>query len=65
MNPASSAVNPVGSGSGIAALLAGEGLPEFAAITPDQVREHIPVLLADLNTSLGAIEAQLDEALRR
>jgi len=63
MTPASSAVNPDGSVSGFPALLAGEGLPEFSAITPDQVREHIPVLLEDLNTSLGAIEAQLDEAL--
>jgi len=63
MTQASSTVNPDGSVSGMPALLAGEGLPEFAAITPDQVKEHIPVLLEDLNTSLGAIEAQLDEAL--
>jgi oligopeptidase A len=63
MTQAPSTVNPDGSVSGMPALLAGEGLPEFAAITPDQVKEHIPVLLEDLNTSLGAIEAQLDEAL--
>jgi len=55
MTQAPSAVNPHVSMSGIPALLAGEGLPQFAAITPDQVREHIPVLLEDLNTSLGAI----------
>jgi oligopeptidase A len=63
MTQAPSTVNPDGFVSGMPALLAGEGLPEFAAITPDQVKEHIPVLLEDLNTSLGAIEAQLDEAL--
>jgi oligopeptidase A len=63
MTQAPSTVNPDGSVSGMPALLAGEGLPEFAAITPDQVKEHLPVLLEDLNTSLGAIEAHLDEAL--
>jgi len=63
MTQAPTAVNPDGTVSGVPALLAGEGLPKFAAITPDQVKEHIPVLLEDLNTSLGAIEAQLDEAL--
>jgi oligopeptidase A len=63
MTQAPTAVNPDGTVSGVPALLAGEGLPKFAAITPDQVKEHIPVLLEDLNTSLGAIEAQLDETL--
>ncbi len=30
------------------ALLAGEGLPHFEAITPDQVSEHMPELLPQL-----------------
>jgi oligopeptidase A len=45
------------------ALLVGAGLPNFEAISPDQVRAHIPGLLADLEAGLGAIEAQLGEAL--
>ena len=45
------------------ALLVGGGLPDFEAISPDQVRAHIPGLLADLEAELGAIEAQLGEAL--
>jgi oligopeptidase A len=57
------AVSPELSSSAIPALLAGEGLPEFAAMTPDQVKKHIPALLEDLHTSLGAIEGQLEEAL--
>ena len=63
MTQTPSAVSPDLSLSAIPALLAGEGLPEFAAITPDQVKKHIPVLLEDLHTSLGAIEGQLEEAL--
>jgi len=57
MSPAPSAVSPSTSGSGGPALLAGEGLPEFTAITPDQVREHIPALLSELHGALAAIEA--------
>ena len=64
MTQATSAVSPDFSVSGIPALLTGEGLPEFTAITPDQVKQHIPVLLEDLNSSLGAIEVELDEALK-
>jgi len=45
------------------ALLAGEGLPVFEAITPEQVRQHIPVLLTALNAELGAIETDLANAL--
>ena len=32
-------------------------------MTPDQVKKHIPALLEDLHTGLGAIEGQLEEAL--
>jgi oligopeptidase A len=46
------------------ALLAGEGLPAYALITPDQVRQHIPDLLADLEAELGAIEQQLTLAVQ-
>jgi oligopeptidase A len=63
MTQAPTAVSPELSLSAIPALLAGEGLPEFAAMTPDQVKKHIPALLEDLHTSLGAIEGQLEEAL--
>jgi oligopeptidase A len=63
MTQTPAAVSPDLSLSAIPALLAGEGLPEFAAISPDQVKKHIPALLEDLHTSLGAIEGQLEEAL--
>ena len=45
------------------ALLVGEGLPAFEAITPEQVRLHIPELLASLNGELGNLEASLEQAL--
>ncbi len=41
------------------ALLAGEGLPRFEAITPDQVRAHIPELLGELEAELDRLEAGL------
>ena len=63
MSPAPSAVSPSTSGSSGPALLAGEGLPEFTAITPDQVSEHIPALLSELHEALAAIEAKLESAL--
>ncbi|MEI6110932.1 MAG: M3 family metallopeptidase, partial [Cyanobium sp. ELA712] len=63
MTQTPTAVSPDSSLSAIPALLAGEGLPEFEAMTPDQVKKHIPALLEDLHTSLGAIEGQLEEAL--
>jgi oligopeptidase A len=63
MTQTPTAVSPDLSLSAIPALLAGEGLPEFAAMTPDQVKKHIPALLEDLHTGLGAIEGQLEEAL--
>ena len=45
------------------ALLAGEGLPRFEAITPDQVSEHIPELLQQLGEELDGIEATLKAKL--
>ncbi|MFZ0409232.1 MAG: M3 family metallopeptidase [Cyanobium sp.] len=42
------------------ALLAGEGLPQFEQITPEQVSQHIPELMAALESELSALEAQLD-----
>ena len=44
------------------ALLAGEGLPRFEAITPDQVRAHIPELLNGLQSGLDQVEADLAAA---
>ncbi len=44
------------------ALLAGEGLPRFEAITPDQVRAHIPELLNALQAELDRVEADLAAA---
>lgn len=44
------------------ALLAGEGLPRFEAITPDQVRAHIPELLSGLQAELERVEADLAAA---
>ncbi|KEF43287.1 MAG: peptidase M3 [Cyanobium sp. CACIAM 14] len=41
------------------ALLAGEGLPRFEAITPEQVSEHMPELLLHLEAELDAVEAAL------
>ncbi len=47
------------------ALLAGEGLPRFEAITPDQVVAHIPALLGTLQTELDRLEADLAAAAGR
>ncbi|MCT0208160.1 M3 family metallopeptidase [Synechococcus sp. CS-1332] len=44
------------------ALLAGEGLPRFEAITPDQVRAHIPELLSGLEAELDRVETDLAAA---
>ncbi len=44
-------------------LLAGEGLPEFPAIGPEQVRCQIPLLLEELNGGLTGLEQQLEAAL--
>ena len=44
-------------------LLRGHGLPDFGAITPNQVEQGIPHLLADLNGELTALEAKLDARL--
>ncbi|MBW4531364.1 MAG: M3 family metallopeptidase [Aphanothece saxicola GSE-SYN-MK-01-06B] len=44
------------------ALLVGEGLPRFEAITPDQVRAHIPELLRGLEAELDRVETDLAAA---
>lgn len=44
-------------------LLVGQGLPLFAAITPEQVGQAIPALLSELNESLSALEARLESRL--
>ncbi len=44
------------------ALLAGQGLPLFERITPEQVSQHIPELMAELEAELSALEIGLDQA---
>ncbi|WP_255107878.1 M3 family metallopeptidase [Synechococcus sp. RedBA-s] len=41
-------------------LLRGEGLPDFAATTPEQVRQQIPALLEVLNANLSELEQSLE-----
>ncbi|MFN9621222.1 MAG: M3 family metallopeptidase [Cyanobacteriota bacterium] len=45
------------------ALLAGEGLPEFEAISPDQIERHIPELLQQLEAERESLEAHFSKAL--
>ena len=47
----------------VPALLLGEGLPPFEAITAEQVRAHIPELMGQLQAELSALEEQLELAL--
>jgi len=47
------------------ALLAGVGLPQFEQITPDQVSQHIPELMGQLESELSALETRLDQASQR
>ena len=44
-------------------LLAGQGLPQFEAITPEQVEQGIPTLLDALNSDLTALETRLEQRL--
>jgi oligopeptidase A len=44
-------------------LLRGEGLPDFPAITPEQVRQQIPLLLQELNAGLSDLEDGLNLTL--
>ena len=46
----------------VPALLLGEGLPPFEAITAEQVRAHIPELMGQLQAELSALEEQLELA---
>ena len=47
----------------ISPLLRGQGLPEFQAISPELVRQDIPVLLNELDQSFSALEQALESAL--
>jgi oligopeptidase A len=47
----------------VPAILLGEGLPPFEAITAEQVRAHIPALMEQLQAELSALEQQLELAL--
>ena len=44
-------------------LLAGRGLPQFGAITAEQVEQAIPLLLEELHAQLTALEANLESRL--
>lgn len=44
-------------------ILRGEGLPNFEAITPEAVSEHIPGLMQSLDSELGALEEALSQKL--
>jgi oligopeptidase A len=44
-------------------LLRGEGLPDFSAITAEQVSQQIPGLLEELNAGLSELEQRLELAL--
>jgi len=44
-------------------ILRGEGLPNFEAITPEAVSEHIPQLIQELDAELTALEQHLGTAL--
>ncbi|MFN9055557.1 MAG: M3 family metallopeptidase, partial [Cyanobacteriota bacterium] len=46
------------------ALLAGEGLPHFEAITPDQIEQYIPDLLSQLESELSSLEGQFSAAIQ-
>ncbi|MFM7269505.1 MAG: M3 family peptidase, partial [Cyanobium sp.] len=59
--PSPASLHPPG-GEDRPALLQGEGLPRFEAITPEQVRAHIPGLIAHLEAELSALEGRLQGA---
>ena len=59
MSGASSTASPIP----VPALLLGEGLPPFEAITAEQVKAHIPALMEQLQAELSALEQQLELAL--
>jgi oligopeptidase A len=44
-------------------ILRGEGLPNFVAITPEAVSDHIPQLIQELDAELTALEQHLGSAL--
>ena len=59
MSGASSTASPIP----VPAILLGEGLPPFEAITAEQVKAHIPGLMDQLQAELSALEQQLELAL--
>ncbi|MCP9830765.1 M3 family metallopeptidase [Synechococcus sp. HJ21-Hayes] len=59
MSGASSTASPIP----VPAILLGEGLPPFEAITAEQVQAHIPALMGQLQDELSALEQQLEQAL--
>ena len=61
-SPSATSQASEGSGS-VPALLVGHGLPEFTAITPEAVSQHLPPLLAELQEELSTIEGHLAAAL--
>jgi len=48
-----------------AEILRGEGLPNFEAITPEAVSEHIPALMQALESELGDLEQSLGQRLEQ
>ncbi|MBW3041619.1 M3 family metallopeptidase [Prochlorococcus marinus] len=46
-----------------AAILKGEGLPDYDKITPEEITENIPKLIKDLNEKLNKLEEQLGKKL--
>ena len=47
------------------ALLKGRGLPDYTAITPDQVSAEIPGLLEALEADFAGLEQKLDDQLNQ
>lgn len=45
------------------AILKGAGLPDYQAITPEQVNSHIPGLLKDLEDAFSSLEVSLEKDL--
>ena len=46
-------------------LLQGHGLPEYASITPDRVRQDIPVLLKNLEDEFSTLESELNTLISK
>ena len=44
-------------------LLQGQGLPQYASITPERVRQDIPVLLKNLEDEFSTLESELNTSI--